>query len=50
VVVFKHPGDDIQPPMNNGDRLAYVMAVGKNQEQAERLAEEFVSNSRVNFQ
>jgi biotin carboxylase len=41
IVLFKQVGDQVRPPLNNGDRIAYVMAVGKSQEEAERIAEAF---------
>lgn len=47
VHIFKKPGDMTRPPFDNADRLGYVMAVGKTQEAAERLAESFVMNTQV---
>ncbi len=45
--LFKKPGDPVRPPFDNADRLGYVMAVGKNQTEAERIAEKFVADTRV---
>ncbi|MFA6920690.1 MAG: ATP-grasp domain-containing protein [Gallionella sp.] len=47
VHIFKKPGDMTRPPFDNADRLGYVMAVGKTQADAERLAEDFVRNTQV---
>jgi biotin carboxylase len=47
VHIFKKPGDIARPPFDNADRLGYVMAVGKTQEEAERLAESFVMGTQV---
>lgn len=47
VHLFKKPGDATRPPFENADRLGYVMAVGKTQADAERLAENFVLNTQV---
>lgn len=47
VHLFKKPGDMTRPPFDNADRLGYVMAVGRTQTDAERLAEDFVSNTQV---
>ena len=47
VVVFRKPGDAVRPPRNNGDRIAYVMAVGDTQEIAEERAESFIARSKL---
>ena len=47
VHVFKKPGDAVRPPFENADRLGYVMAIGKTQQDAERIAEKFVSDTQV---
>ena len=47
VTLFKAPGDDVRPPINNGDRLGYVIAVGKTQEAAEQLADRYVKDTHV---
>lgn len=47
VVVFRKPGDPVRPPLHNGDRLAYVMATGASQEQAETRAEAFLQVTRL---
>ncbi len=49
VVVFKAPGDMVKPPINNGDRIAYVIAVGETQVAAEQLAEQYVQDSVVSL-
>lgn len=47
VHLFKKPGDAARPPFENSDRLGFVMAVGKTQQEAERVAEDFVSRTQV---
>jgi biotin carboxylase len=47
VVVFRQPGDAVRPPRNNGDRIAYVMAVGATQEEAEASAESFIAGTQL---
>ena len=47
-VLFKQPGDPVRPPLSNGDRLGYVIAVGATQEAAEAEAEQFIAACRVN--
>lgn len=47
VVMFKWPGDSVIPPINNGDRMGYVIAVGESQAVAEDTAERFVAACRV---
>lgn len=49
VVLFKAPGDVVRPPINNGDRIGYVMAVGETEDGAERVAETYVRNSVVHL-
>lgn len=50
VHLFKKPGDMTRPPFDNADRLGYVMVTGKTQADAEQVAENFVSNTRVELQ
>ena len=50
VVLFKEPGDIVRPPISNGDRIGYVIAVGTSQEAAESVAESYVRETRVVFQ
>ena len=50
VHIFKQPGDRVRPPFDNADRLGFVMVVGKTQADAERWAEEFVSNTQVRLE
>lgn len=47
VVLFKEPGDPVRPPINNGDRVGYVIAVGTTQTAAEQIADRFVRASAV---
>lgn len=50
VVQFKQPGDAVRPPRNNGDRIAYVMATGASQPEAEGRAEEYLAATRLELQ
>ena len=50
VAIFKELGDKVQPPLSNGDRIGYVIAVGKTQETAEQLADAYVGNCHVELQ
>jgi hypothetical protein len=50
VVLFKQVGDAVRPPMNNGDRIGYVIAVGNTQAAAEQIATGFVRASAVSLQ
>lgn len=43
----KQPGDHVRLPLHNGDRLGYVMTVGRTQAEAEQAAETFVQAARV---
>ena len=47
VAIFKQLGDKVSPPMSNGDRIGYVIAVGKTQEAAEQLANNYLSKIKV---
>ena len=49
VVQFRQPGDRVRPPLHNGDRIAYVMAVGSSQAEAESRAEEFLAAARLHL-
>ncbi len=49
VALFKESGDDVRPPITNGDRLGYVIAVGKTQKSAENLADSYVRDTHVEF-
>jgi len=49
VVLFKAPGDAVIPPLSNGDRMGYVIAVGLTQAAAEQVAEGYVQASVVHL-
>ncbi len=42
VVLFKSAGDEVRPPLSNGDRIGYVIAVGATQAAAEAEAEQYL--------
>ena len=43
VVLLKGEGDEVAPPLQNADRLGYVIAVGASQEQAEQIADSYIA-------
>jgi len=47
VEILKKPGDSVSYPYQNSDRIGYVMTLGDTREQAERLADDYVSQVRV---
>jgi biotin carboxylase len=47
VVLFKESGDAVRPPIHNGDRIGYVVAVGETQSAAEAIADRYVQDTRV---
>ena len=47
VVLFKETGDAVRPPIHNGDRIGYVIAVGDTQKAAEEIADRYVQDARV---
>ena len=49
VALFKEPGDSVCPPMSNGDRIGYVIAVGETMETAGMLAEKYVAETVVDL-
>ncbi|HJV86504.1 MAG TPA: ATP-grasp domain-containing protein [Noviherbaspirillum sp.] len=48
--LYKKPGDAVIPPRINHDRVARVLTLGATQEEAERLADSFVFNTRLHIQ
>ena len=50
VEILKQPGDAVCVPMENADRIGYVMTTGEARPQAEQLAERFVADCVVNYQ
>ena len=50
VALFKVPGDEVRPPLSNGDRIGYAIAVGESQAEAERSADAYVQDSIVRLQ
>jgi biotin carboxylase len=47
VVCFKGQGDPVRPPLNNGDRIAYVIATGPTQPDAEASADAYIASTTV---
>ena len=50
VALFKATGDVVCPPLSNGDRIGYVIAVGESQAEAERTADHYVQGCLVRLQ
>ncbi len=50
VALFKAPGDEVRPPISNGDRIGYAIAVGESQGEAELRADAYVRGSVVMLQ
>ena len=47
VVLFKTAGDEVRPPLNNADRIAYVITIGDTQLAAEQIADRYVRDTTV---
>jgi biotin carboxylase len=47
VVLFKAEGDEVRPPLSNGDRIGYAIALGDTQSEAEAFAEDYVRGCAV---
>lgn len=45
--IFKKPGDYVCYPYQNADRIGYIMTYGKTRQQAEQLADDFISGVQV---
>lgn len=50
IEVLARPGDHVHPPFENADRLACVMVTGATAQQAQALAERFVTDTQVRYQ
>lgn len=49
VVFFKGEGELVRPPIHNGDRIGYVIAVGAEEATAEAIAERYIADCRVSL-
>jgi biotin carboxylase len=49
VELLKEKGDAIRPPFENADRIGYIMVCAPTRDEAEQLAERFVSECRCHF-
>jgi biotin carboxylase len=45
--VMKRPGDYVRPPLENADRIAYVMVCADTREAAESLAESYIAACKI---
>jgi biotin carboxylase len=45
IEMLKHAGDPVRPPMENADRIGYVMSGASTRSEAEKAAEDFISKS-----
>jgi hypothetical protein len=49
VEILKRAGEHVRQPMENADRLGYVMTCSSSRAEAESAAEAFVSDARIVF-
>ena len=49
VEILKNPGDHVRQPMDNADRIGYVMTCAPSRSDAEHLAAQFVAESHICF-
>ncbi len=49
VEILKHAGDHVRLPMENADRIGYVMSCSNSRAEAESAADQFVSESHLIF-
>ncbi len=49
VEILKNSGDHVRQPMDNADRIGYVMTCAPSRSDAERLAAQFVAESHICF-
>jgi biotin carboxylase len=49
VELLKQPGDTVRAPLDNADRIGYVMVCGATRADAEALAERFVAQTQVHL-
>ena len=47
--ILKHQGDSVRPPMENADRIGYVMSCAPTRIEAETVAEDYVKNSLIHY-
>jgi hypothetical protein len=43
--MLKQAGDPVRPPMENADRIGYVMSCATTRQEAEAAAEDFIDKS-----
>jgi L-amino acid ligase C-terminal domain 2 len=44
---LKHAGDRVRPPMENADRIGYVMSCAPTRREADEAADEFIAKSNL---
>jgi biotin carboxylase len=49
VEILKLAGDPVRPPMENADRIGYVMSCAATQQEADELADAFICQSVVSY-
>ncbi len=49
VELLKHAGDPVRPPMENADRIGYVMSSAPTRLEADASAEDFIQNSVIHY-
>jgi biotin carboxylase len=45
IEILKHAGDPVRPPMENADRVGYVMSCAPTRQEADEAAENFLKNT-----
>lgn len=47
--ILKRKGDNIRPPFENSDRIGYVMTSHKDREAAEKIADQWVHETKISY-
>jgi biotin carboxylase len=47
IELLKHNGESVRPPMENADRIGYVMSCAVTRKEADAAAENFIQNSKI---
>ena len=47
--ILKHQGDSVRPPMENADRIGYVMSCAPTRLEADEAAEDFIKHSLIHY-
>jgi hypothetical protein len=47
--ILKHQGDSVRPPMENADRIGYVMTCAPSRLEADTAAEDLIKNTVIHY-